>query len=395
MGAMKNVPTDLIINVAFAAGLLFNGCFSTISSKTAYQSFAVGIDNERHAFSKPWFQTLLMFLGMLVLLVMFVFEKVREYYGFLHAEDFKQKNAAFWKYMVKSSIILMAPGLFDLTATGISSMGLANPEVSSSVYQMLSGAVMVFSGLLSIIFLKTKLASFQWIGIVCCCIGLALVGLASFLPKLLFGDGIGDAKSLFIGMFDILLAQFLWSCQFVVEEFLLQTLDASAAQVVGMEGLYGTIIMSVLVLPALNILPGADAGKQENTLDTFVMLWNQPLIWIPNLMFLLVIIGYNWCGQSVTKRLSCVHRTILEACRSLFVWVVSVAIFYFCKIFGLASFGEGLTLFSIIQLAGFIVLTIGSLVHNEVIKIPGLHYGEGSSAGDKEPLVEEDETALE
>ncbi len=369
---MVALGPQTIITLVFASGLLATGCMTTIFSKSSFQMRSKGIDNEIHFFSKPWIQTMIMFLGMMVLLVMFICEKVREYVGiFRQREGRSAAQIKFWRYIVKSSVILMAPGIFDLTATGISSMGLSNPAMSSSVYQMLGGAVMVYSGVLSIIFLKTKLASFQWIGIGLCVVGLIFVGFASTLHDYLKGDGLGDIYGLLLGIFDVLLAQFLWSCQFVVEEFLLQSLDCSAAQVVGTEGVYGTIWMSLIVLPIMNIIPGSDTGGVwENTLDTFVMFRNNAWLWIPNLGFLIAIMLYNYCGQSVTKRLSCVHRTILEACRSLFVWVVSIALHYI----SMGRFGEPVSLFSIIQLFGFVILTLGSLIHNKIIKVPGLNY---------------------
>ena len=46
----------------------------------------------------------------------------------------------------------------------------------ASVFQMLRGAVIIFTGILSVIFLKRKLFLFHWVGMVVVLMGLALVG---------------------------------------------------------------------------------------------------------------------------------------------------------------------------------------------------------------------------
>lgn len=54
---------------------------------------------------------------------------------------------------------------------------------SASSFQMLRGAVIIFTGLLSVAFLGRRLAPSQWIGILTTILGLVIVGLADFLSK--------------------------------------------------------------------------------------------------------------------------------------------------------------------------------------------------------------------
>lgn len=49
---------------------------------------------------------------------------------------------------------------------------------SASSFQMLRGAVIIFTGLLSVAFLGRRLAPSQWIGIFITILGLVIVGLA-------------------------------------------------------------------------------------------------------------------------------------------------------------------------------------------------------------------------
>lgn len=51
----------------------------------------------------------------------------------------------------------------------------------ASVYQMLRGSLVVFAGIMSVIFLKKKLRLYHYIGIVLVMGGCAIVGLVSVL----------------------------------------------------------------------------------------------------------------------------------------------------------------------------------------------------------------------
>lgn len=51
---------------------------------------------------------------------------------------------------------------------------------SASSFQMLRGAVIIFTGLLSVAFLGRRLIRSQWLGILITILGLVIVGLADF-----------------------------------------------------------------------------------------------------------------------------------------------------------------------------------------------------------------------
>lgn len=51
---------------------------------------------------------------------------------------------------------------------------------SASSFQMLRGAVIIFTGLLSVAFLGRRLTPSQWVGILTTILGLVIVGLADF-----------------------------------------------------------------------------------------------------------------------------------------------------------------------------------------------------------------------
>lgn len=105
--------------------------------------------------------------------------------------------------------ILLIPALCDMFATSIMYIGLNMTYASS--FQMLRGAVIVFTGILSIAFLNRKLGIQEWIGIGFVIVGLAFVGVSDLLT----GDTNGrDTNSVLTGDLLIILAQVLLCCYY-------------------------------------------------------------------------------------------------------------------------------------------------------------------------------------
>jgi len=73
----------------------------------------------------------------------------------------------------------------------------------------------------------------------------------------------------------------------------------------------------------------------------------------------------------LTKKLSAVHRTLMDTLRTVTIWGVEVFIFY---VTNNANYGEALHMWSIAQGGGFVLLIIGTLLYNEIIRIPGSYY---------------------
>jgi hypothetical protein len=65
-----------------------------------------------------------------------------------------------------------------------------------------------------------------------------------------------------------------------------------------------------------------------------------------------------------------VHRTLVDALRTILVWGVDLFIFYLID----ESFGESWNHYSYVQVVGFLLLLLGTTIYNAVLKIPGLYY---------------------
>lgn len=85
-----------------------------------------------------------------------------------------------------------------------------------------------------------------------------------------------------------------------------------------------------------------------------------------------------------------VHRTLIDSLRTILVWVIDIIIFYLSK----GSFGESWNAYSYVQLIGFSLLVIGTIVYNGVIKIPGLIYEQSGTPQETHPLLDKKKSKL-
>merc|ERR1712187_617116 len=154
--------------------------------------------------------------------------------------------------------------------------------------------------------------------------------------------------------------------------FFMKKLDLEALVVCGFEGMWGLVVMILLVLPLTYALPGNDAGSNENTIDSVEMLRHSSEIFISFVALVLSCLAYNLSGIGITSALTAVHRVICEAMRTLVVWAFAVYVHYFVD--KNSGFGEPLTQYSAYELLGFAVLILGQVLYGALIRIPKLKY---------------------
>ena len=78
-----------------------------------------------------------------------------------------------------SPFLLAPPAWFDIGGTSV--MYVALTLTSASSFQMLRGSILIFVGIMSVIFLKRKLEWFRWLGMGIILCGLVTVGGSDFL----------------------------------------------------------------------------------------------------------------------------------------------------------------------------------------------------------------------
>jgi drug/metabolite transporter (DMT)-like permease len=362
----------------YILGLLVFGSLNTLTTKIQFEMVSTGIEGDKKHFQKPWFGTLTMFLGMCVVLVIhFINVAVRARKSdekAIHLLESASHSVSVPSFWIAAKLISI-PAILDLIATGLCFIGLLS--VPASVSQLMRASMIVFSAVLSVVFLKRRLLGYHWLGVIMCTLAIGIVGYANMMaagsssPEV---DTSNPSQSrVLFGMILIILGQVVQASQVVFEEKLLRGYSIEPFHIVGMEGCVGTLAMITIVFPVLYLLPGTDAhGTAENIFDTMAMLHNSTPLQYLVILYVFSVFTYNMSGMLVTYALSAVHRTMLEASRTAVIWMIDLVIHYW--IAPSSSFGEIWTNWSWLQLVGFLVLIAGQSIYSEMIEVPGFNY---------------------
>lgn len=186
----------------------------------------------------------------------------------------------------KKIMLLALPACCDITGTTLMNVGLL--FVVASIYQMTRGALVLFVGLFSVIFLRRKLYFYQWSALICVVVGVALVGLAGAIfpdhhkPAVhgtpenadalvaLFNrahesftttEKHVDPLRVVLGVFLIAFAQIFTASQFVLEEWILEKYSMNPLKVVGWEGIFGFLVTALAMVILHFTIGVSESGK--------------------------------------------------------------------------------------------------------------------------------------
>lgn len=277
--------------------------------------------------------------------------------------------------------LLALPACCDITGTTLMNVGLL--FVAASIYQMTRGALVLFVGLFSVLFLKRKLYLYHWFSLLLVVLGVGLVGLAGALFK---GDknahslpgSKGDiVKNLIsltrdvalhaeapevlhtvLGIFLIAFAQVFTATQFVLEEWILESYALEPLKVVSWEGLFGFVV-TVIGQIILHFTVGTSEKGKYGYFDAeegYRQVLSNRAIAVSSVLIMISIGGFNFFGLSVTRTISATSRSIIDTCRTLFIWIVSL--------------GLGWETFKWLQVLGFALLVYGTFMFNDLLRPP-------------------------
>jgi hypothetical protein len=280
---------------------------------------------------------------------------------------------------LRTYLLLGLPAMCDLVGSAVMGIGLL--YIDASVWQMLRGALTIFSALLHAFVLKRPQKGHMWIGVILVTLSLVLVGFAAVTGS----DGVAPAGVstglVILAMCLTAGAQFLRAVQVVLEDWLVHDVEISPYLIVGAEGIWGLLGTSLIFLPICQNIGTVDDegnGVHEDTIDTFLMLGNEPLLIGLLILYILSILGLNTFGMIVCEITNAVMRTIIEAMRTLCVWVVQLIFHYALGISNWGrrhpEIGEEWSVASWLELAGFSLLVTGMFTYNGTLRMPCLSY---------------------
>lgn len=341
-----------------AGGMVIFGSINTLSTKWADQQSAPGsssekLDGKEHQFDHPFLQAVCMFIGEFLCLLVFKLWYYSNKYDVCRrgTREINHGNLDF------NPIIFLVPALCDMTGTTLMYIGLNFTYASS--FQMLRGAVIVFTALLSVAFLRRFIDTKSWIGIALVITGLAVVGVSDviFSSNSQFGP-----NKIITGDLIIILAQVIAACQMVVEEKFISNKDIHPLVGVGYEGLFGMTILGLLLIPFYYIpAPGLSnnpRGVLEDAIDGVYQIGQNSTLALAQIGSIFSIAFFNFFGLSVTKEFSATTRMVMDSVRTIVIWAVSIGVKW--------------QDFSYLQVIGFVFLLSGTAIYNNLIKLPCL-----------------------
>lgn len=278
-------------------------------------------------------------------------------------------------------ILLALPACCDITGTTLMNVGLL--FVAASIYQMTRGALVLFVGLFSFIFLHRKIYLYQWSALSIVVLGVAVVGLAGAIapnpqaqpePGSVVHAGLSFARATveditvtarsaealwtIIGVLMIALAQIFTATQFVLEEWILEQYALEPLKVVGWEGLFG-LIVTVIGMIILHLVVGRTEKGRNGYFDAeegWREMTQNRAVAVSSVLIMISIGGFNFFGLSVTRTVSATARSTIDTCRTLFIWIVSL--------------GLGWETFKWLQIPGFALLVYGTFLFNDIVRPP-------------------------
>ncbi|KAF8061541.1 hypothetical protein FPV67DRAFT_1509350 [Lyophyllum atratum] len=338
-------------------------------------------------YEQPVWQTLQMFLGEMLcfLPVLYTWLSSRRKPSSVHLPPDSEHDPHVSIKLGTSSqqlsgwkvLLFWIPALCDLTGTTLMNVGLLYTPVS--IYQMTRGALVLFVGVLSVIFLRRRLWLYQWVSLIIVMTGVGLVGFSGSLIKdaikesalpSLTGHNSTDLPSpepieqpemtkVLVGVFFVLFAQVFTATQFVVEEKIMSRYSVAPLVAVGYEGLFGTIsillLIPILAIPSVSkMTPFFDLPRGWHQ-----MVDNAPVLY-SGIAIAFSIAFFNYFGLSVTRHVSATARSLTDTCRTLSIWLISLGLGWEHFLFPT----------SLLQVMGFSLLVYGTFLFNNLVATP-------------------------
>ncbi|KZT11542.1 uncharacterized protein LAESUDRAFT_720793 [Laetiporus sulphureus 93-53] len=408
------MPSSFYVPI-LVGGMLITGSSNSLWSKWQDMQCVENCDDPnptKHVlYEQPVWQTLQMFLGEMLcfLPVLYVWlSSKRARPAVQLPTDIEEEPATGSKPHVAAQhlhgwkiLLLWFPAACDLTGTTLMNIGLLYTPVS--IYQMTRGALVLFVGVLSVIFLRRRLWLYQWISLVTVMAGVSLVGYSGSMIK----DAVKEPNAsiinmatpsagfrvledlpspqpieepeitkVLVGVFFILFAQVFTATQFVIEEKIMARYSVAPLVAVGWEGFFGALSI-VLAMPLLAhyayVTPFFDLPRGwYQMIDTPSVLWSGVIIAISISLF-------NFFGLSVTRHVSATVRSLTDTCRTLSIWIVSLGLGWETIMWPI----------SLLQVLGFGLLVYGTFLFNNLVKLPLFLRPAAEGAAISVPITED------
>lgn len=153
-------------------------------------------------------------------------------------------------------------------------------------------------------------------------------------------------------------AQVFTATQFVLEKWILEQYTLEPLKIVGWEGIFGFSVTFIGMI-VLHLATGRnDAGRNGyfDMQEGWREITHYRSIAVTSVLIIISIGGFNFFGLSITWSVSTTARSIIDTCRTLFIWNVSL--------------GLGWETFKWLQIVGFALLVYRTFLFNDIVRPP-------------------------
>ena len=371
----------------------------TGSANTILNKYMLSTESKDTKFDiHPWFITFGMFIGESFSLILYYISiknkknknestenltELKEDNNFLNSNNSTNTESSEEKKIPKCYIFII-PALCDFFGSTIATFGLV--YLSSSIYQMMRGILIIFVMILSIIILKSKMKIYNYLGALILIIGLILTGISPMV------EGNEEENSEMKGIILIIISQIFSAFQYVVEEKIVRNYIVDSFQMVGFEGMWGSIVYIVILIIFqfinckkfnTNLKKNICAYREghetylENTIFAFEQMLEKKILILLFMLYITSIGIFNISGINLMEYSSSAARAVLDNLRTILIW------FYFLLIPQSSNYEELEESFKFLQLFGFILIIIGNMIYNQLLDIKYLGLSKFSKTNEE------------
>jgi hypothetical protein len=297
-------------------------------------------------FARPVLNAFMMIASMSLALVYF--------YGFVNGKEGVHAPSR------KSFIYILLPSALDTVTCALLMAG--SMYIPMSLTLTLKGIRVLFSSILVILIFGRKQRGYNWAGVGIAMTGVGLAALSAVLNNSADPTVHSSATGMtIVGICLVLASEFFRALMVVTQEYLIKVVKTDPSFMIGLQGIYGGILVILLMIVAWLVIPGKDVDNSfENMKVTFQLAGESPvIIALLSVLPIVTVLGFV-CSAMVTKLLSSVHNAMASVLMTALVWLIEIFIHYCID----SHYGNKWGPYSALQLVGFSFVVLALLIYD-------------------------------
>jgi drug/metabolite transporter (DMT)-like permease len=271
---------------------------------------------------------------------------------------YRMKHVPQESYGWRAVSLVAVPSTADMTSTVLSTYGL--PWTSLSLAFIFKGGRVVFSAFLTVLLLRRRLYGYHWLAVAMCMVGLTIAASSQLL----------SAPSSMLGILLVLGSELFKAFRVILEERLMKTHSFDPCFLVGIEGLFGTVIFTTTLIVVWLGIKGDDHGSFENLQDTIYRISHSDYLIALFCIFPPITCVVSIASAVVTQKFSAVINSFISVVRVGILWLCELAIYYSFTSSPIGKqLGEPWNKYSWLKLVGFLVVLVSTLIYDEDLKL--------------------------